>query len=347
MIRTHQVVALLVGLAVAAPAAAAPVRKPPAKKAPAKKGAKSTAAEEAALERSLGAGTEEAAPPAATAAPSKGAGKGPKKVVPPVSLDEPSVTDGPKKQAAPEAESTADAAWHGIDVQLGVGVFSRKLSYTDDIFKALRPYSLPLGPALSLRASVLPLAVGKDLHIGAYLRGDMAIGIESKNPAGQAFRSSAGVAEIALAAQMRMDDLSLGLRLGYGTQWFSAESVTGSRGETIDPGIPSVNHTYLMGTLTAAYAVAPAFELNGAFTYLAGQGAGALSSVDWFPNASSSGFDVQVGGIYKMSPLVGLGVDANYRRIALNMNSVPGNSKVAGGATDDTPGARLFLNLHW
>ncbi len=320
MSRIPYALALLAAIGVSVPASAAPIRKAPAKKVPGKGKGKGTAAEEAALEKSLEAGAEEPAP------------------VRPKKLSE--------SKAADEDASDSAMGWHGIDVQVGVGVFSRKLSYNEDLFKALRPYSLPLGPALSLRASLLPLSVGKTLHIGAYVRGDIAVGIESKNPAGQAFASSAGVFEGAVAAQLQVDALALGLRVGYGTQWFSAESIAGAR-ETIDPGIPSVKHTYLLATVTGAYAATSTLEVNGAFSYLAGQGAGALSSDAWFPRATSRGFDVQLGAIYNISPSIGLGVEANYRRIALSMNSVPGDKKVAGGATDDTPGARIFLNLRW
>lgn len=310
-------------LCASAPAMAAP-KKVPAKKAPAKGKAKSTAAEEANLEASLDPGA------AAPVAPPR----------------------GPKHVAQESGAGGAEAvdldvpAWHGLDVQLGFGVFARKLSYTDDLYKSLRPYSLPLGPVASLRANVLPLAVGESLRLGAYLRGDLAFGIESKNPAGQAFASSAGVAELALAGQMQFDALSVGLRLGYGTQWFSAESIDGATA-TIDPGIPSVKHTYLFGTVTGAYAVSPELDLTGALGYLSGQGAGALSSDAWFPHATSRGVDAQVGVVYKLSPSLALGAEGSYRRIAFSMNSVPGDAKVAGGATDDTPGGRAFVQLHW
>lgn len=332
-------------LSLAAPAMAAPKKKPAAAakakgKGKGKAKGPDTSAEEASLEADTDLGTATpGAPekPAAGAKAAEGKAVGPRRTKPP---------ETPKGEEPPAVVDLDKPVWNGVDASLGFGVFSRQLKYTDDIFRALRPYDLPLGPVVSLRASALPLKVGDKLRVGAYLRGDLALGLESKNPDGQKFSSSAGVFEVALATRYEMDALALGLRAGYGSQWFSAEAVTGST-STIEPGIPSVSHGYLFATLTGEYAVAPTFLLNGGFTYLGGLGNGDMSSDKWFPHATSNGFDVQLGGQYKLSDQIGVGLELNYRRIALSMNSVPGDAKVAGGATDDTPGARLYANFHW
>lgn len=263
---------------------------------------------------------------------------------------------------APEGGDTGPRA---MELSIGMGGYSRNLSFNQDIQHKLRQYSLGLGPVLDLHGIVYPAAFSTGTfvaNIGVEGHIQQGFGVNSTTPDGSTFNTTVhdyygggrlrfvvgGVHEIAVMA-------------GGGEQAFAFVNGTDSAGMPVGhlADIPDTVYRYGRIGVDARFQVAPGVTLgvNGGYRYIFNRGGqiseGAETPYDpnaphFFPFLSVGGVDFNGSLAYMVTPSLELRVAVGIKRYFFNMNSTPADQtdptvKVAGGAVDQYVGGTVGL----
>ncbi|MCA9669579.1 MAG: hypothetical protein KC503_28485 [Myxococcales bacterium] len=226
-------------------------------------------------------------------------------------------------------------------LELGAGAefFSRNLRYNDDLFGAMRPYELPLSPAVAAHVDWYPAAHFKRgfiSHIGISAAFRYAIGISSDTSTGAAFPTSSFMVRAGLIARIPGPRYLVYLTAGWGMESFSIDDGDGES----KPEIPSVSYQFVRLGGGGRIRVWRRLWLLGSLAYLLVVSQGEIASETYFPRAKAGGFEGKIElayGIWR-----GLMVRGGFslRRYFLSMNPEPGDRNVAGGAIDQ------FINFN-
>ncbi len=241
-----------------------------------------------------------------------------------------------------------------LDIALYGRVFSRKLTYNDDLFGLLRGYSLALGPAFGINGSWFPAAhFTKNFaaHIGIDGMFERAFAIDSRRRRPDAVPGE-GDAEI---FPTRSQTWYVGLRGRYpvGDHFFSAFGGFGGHDFVVQPSgpsvpgtdntpqIPKVNYRYVRLGLSARLAVAGGLyvAVRGAYRILTSLGG--IGDTIWFPRASAGAADAEFEVGYRVFDGLEIRVSVDWRRYWYTMNPVLGDAWIAGGAVDQYFGGTL------
>ncbi len=280
--------------------------------------------------------------PVATAPPPK---KGKTTPPPPSEPPPPTEPPPPAEKPKPPPPAAADDSESPQALNLGVGMkwASRRLFYTDDIFKALSKYSLPVGPSIQAELDVFPAAFftkGVPAHIGLSLGFSYMLGVSSVASDGSRYSTSALRFRAALMGRIPFGPLELRPHFGWSLQNFNIAN--GAAGAA-KPNIPNVSYSNLRAGLGVKVNLIGPLAVNFGFAYQAPLSVGEISSTRYFPRLKAGGLDANGGISLSFFKRVELRLGVEYIRYWYSMNPEPGDQSVAGGALDDSFGGGFIL----
>jgi len=235
-----------------------------------------------------------------------------------------------------------------MTVAAGLRMFNRSYGYTDDLFGALRAYSLGIGPAASLALHWYPLAHvmdGPAADLGLDLRGETALFLLSKDSAGNEFPTSHTAWYAGLRWRIRSDPVVVTGVLGYGVRSYRIEAISV---DVPAPEVPDVDYGTVRigaeGRLSVLEGLL-AFELHAA--YLALLDTGQLAADEWFPRSSGGGLELGLIAGLRFAEDFELRAGVDLRRYFLSMNPEPGDPRIAGGALDQYIAGTVAISWTW
>jgi hypothetical protein len=232
-------------------------------------------------------------------------------------------------ESSRSASATNPRAGSLVIVQPSMQAASRHFAYTDRLTGTLRPYDLTVAPRAAIEAEVYPLA-HSDIPMarGLGLTGDYARAFALGSDAGG---TSVGTQwqsfDVGLRERIALGSATLvGLAVGYGGIDFTFAT------PPFSAVLPSAN--YRFGRFGADVRLkVGVFSFFGGASYLSVMSTGAMGEA--FPRETVGGLEASLGAAWLMSPHFELSVGAGYSRFFYNMNPVPGDANVAGGAVDE------------
>ena len=212
-------------------------------------------------------------------------------------------------------------------------LFSRALSYNDDIFGELRPYDVVGAPAVGLSATWFPAAAFTDewyRHIGLDIAGQYAFALSSQNADGETFPTSALQWDVGAYGRLPLGRHEIGLLLGVGGESFVIDDTASG----VSPEVPGVSYVNARVGGRVRVFVTDGISVRAEGGYRFVFGAGAITDAEWFPRASIGAADAQVGVSYELA--YGFYADVGFamRRYFYSFNPEPGDPWIAGGAAD-------------
>lgn len=256
---------------------------------------------------------------------------------------------------APSDEADAPAvAKSPLDVNLAVGFLNLSLTYNEPVtdrfgFQLLERPTTPL----TVRA-------GGHLYPGAWFTDGVAADV---GLALRYYRGIGGSIEVlGTPYDLDLSELQVGLRLripigetelGLGVGWgqtaavMAGDNLPFSNNPALDdPGLfPDTVYTFLRAGVDLRQPLTDELSLTAGFGVRlpdVGDEAGELGERSWFPRASASGMDAELGAMYELIPNLSITAGADLRVYGLKMHSQAGDvgiSSVAGGASDRYLGA--------
>ena len=231
-----------------------------------------------------------------------------------------------------------------LDAGAGMRIFSRNLSYTDDINNSLRGYEVFPAFAVSVALDWFPGAHFTDsalAHFGLTGSFDTTLGLSSSTESGTAdFPTSMTAFSIGAIGRIPIDDLHLLIDFTYGSQRFEIEDADAL---TPRPDIANVNYGFLRAGVGARYALSDRFALLGKFGYRFVMSSGEIGEQDYFPRVSIGALDLDLGAGFRIWKGLEARASLYMQRYFMSMNSEPGDMRVAGGATDQYFGINLGI----
>jgi hypothetical protein len=138
---------------------------------------------------------------------------------------------------------------------------------------------------------------------------------------------------VGLRGRIHIDQTELGLLLGWGQTKVVVEGN--------DPGhFPDAVYSYLRFGFDAQQPLTDELSIIGGLALRLpdiGKEQGELGEQRWFPHATATGMDVELGVMYELLPKLSLTAGVDVRAYGLSMHSTSadlGVSAIAGGATD-------------
>ena len=241
-----------------------------------------------------------------------------------------------RDEAPEEAADGDESAGEGVApfvFSAGVAVTNRTLTYTDDLFAQLRPYTLPAGPFLRLGMEWFP---GAHFDSGAFAgfsvgaRGEVGLGITSVDGNGTSFPTEVWSIAVDLRYRIPVDPVRLWLEAGYETLTFAMHDADELSPR---PQIPNVQYHSLRAGAGFRVDVGLGLFLDVFGAYVQPLAAGEILSDDWFHRGDVMGFDGAAGFGLRVDD-VEMAARFAMRRFWYSMNSEPGDARVAGGAVD-------------
>ncbi|MEQ8983100.1 MAG: hypothetical protein RL846_34475, partial [Deltaproteobacteria bacterium] len=292
---------------------------------------------ERALERLLpqtGVPAEEVAAPVVVAPPPTPPAAPPPSVAStPSALSSSSEASTTAKTEVPEGpREPASMSTSPIVARLDFRLFSRSLSYNDDIFGELRPYEVVGAPAIGGQITwFIPALFTNDWyrHFALDLSGQYALGLSSQNASGAVFDTSAITIDAGGYARLPLGRHEIGALVGMGVDTFSIADADGVSAE-----VPGVTYVTARFGGRVRFFVTDEISVRAEGAYRLVLGAGEIRDDEWFPRASVGSADAQLGVSYDLG--YGFYADAGFamRRFFYSFNPEPGDPWIAGGAAD-------------
>lgn len=253
-------------------------------------------------------------------------------------------------EATPEEQedSQPTAAANALDINFGARFGTRNFAYNDPL-PGLRKYGMSLSPNLRLQLRWYPVAHfsgGWMSNIGLDLRGEMLVGVTSKNRAGQKFETSAHSIGVGVRGRLPFRTLELGAVLGYGVHAFSLEGTSKA-----DPDVPDAGYGFLRAGLDMRWAFFEPLYLGVQAAYLLGLSHGEIESRQWFPHTSGDGVEADIAFGMSFSKILGVEAAFSLQRYFMSFDPQPrdpgvrGPGRVAGGAIDQYVSGRVAMVL--
>ena len=247
-----------------------------------------------------------------------------------------------RNDAAPSAEGPRTKG-EQIRASIGLGSPYRNLAYNDIVTQQLGDYTLTGAPLLDLRVAYHPAAYMTDgwaSWLGLDVRAQMALGIRTVDSAGNEYKSKYDNYHVGALARIPAGKDFVRGYAGYGIQRFSQESKTkGIRSPT-----PNVDYRFLRAGLGGDFTFSDkiAFGMDAAWLQMLSVG----QIGEWFPRANAAGVEFNMDMTYAVNERFYARLFGGYQRVFFDFNSKPGDTKVAGGATDNYVTAGLGAGVH-
>ena len=229
----------------------------------------------------------------------------------------------------PVEASTGAGARPFLEISVGSRVFSRSMAFAQNV-NGLAGYHLDHGTGLVAEMALHPFGASAATAntwaagLGVYGTVNLAVGLGTQVDASGASSSTDAYGyEAGLRYRIAAGIFDLLPRGSYLVDSFV------TRGDQS----PNVHYQVLRVGLATRAALSARFSLRASLDYLHVLSAGALTSTT-FPRASANGVDVALGAGYEIGKTFELQASAALRRYGFDMRSQPGDSVVAGGASD-------------
>jgi len=259
--------------------------------------------------------------------------------------DGPTVITGDDRPVHEETERKASAgpAVNPPSLSLGLRLFKRTLSFSQDVLGNLPSYELPTAFSMNAGFSWFPIS-DMTQSVGGRLGlvGDFnyAPGVVSATEAVEEISTEAW----GMRAGVRFDWISGGhsvsAGLGFGRDDFNIE-------DTTLKVVPGVSYEYLEFQLSGRISLIGPVNAVMDLGYQHLLSLGEIGSHVYFPNATGRGFSVVAGLCFEVVSSLEVRTTFEYQRYGLKMNSEKGASFVAGGALDERMGGMLSLAYHF
>jgi hypothetical protein len=255
---------------------------------------------------------------------------------------------GDGEEVVPEEseESQPSAAANALDINLGARFGTRNFVYNDPL-PGLRKYGMSVSPNLRLAVRWYPVAHfngGALSNVGLDLRGEVLVGVTSKNRAGQMFETSAHSFGIGVRGRIPFRTFEVGGVLGYGVHAFSLQGTSKA-----DPDVPNATYGFLRGGLDARWQFFEPLYLSVQAAYLLGLSHGQIEDQVWFPHTSGGGVEAEIAFGAAISRLIGVEAALGLQRYFMSFDPLPNDlgvrdeGRVAGGAVDQYVSGRVAM----
>jgi hypothetical protein len=245
-----------------------------------------------------------------------------------------------------EEESHPSLAVNALDINLGARFGTRDFVYNDPL-PGLRKYGMSVSPNLRLAVRWYPVAHFNDSalsNIGLDVRGEMLVGVTSKNRAGQKFETSAHNLGIGVRGRLPFRSAEFGAVIGYGVHAFSLDSTSKA-----SPDVPNATYGFLRLGLDARWLFFDPLYLSVQAAYLLGLSHGQIEDQVWFPHTSGDGVEADFAVGYAFTKLIGIEAAFGLQRYFMTFDPQPNDrgvrneGRVAGGAVDQYVSGRLAM----
>jgi hypothetical protein len=255
-----------------------------------------------------------------------------------------------KKAPEPEAEGGAAVGPRALDLSVGIGGFSRSLTYNQSIYPTLREYKLTLGPAAHFRAIVYPAAFATSgflANLGLEADIEQAFGVTSSvaaNPMSPTYPNGATFGTVihdfygGARVRVMLGPHEIAIRAGGGEHAFSFREGTDPNGNPVARAglsIPDTIYQYFRIGLDSRFELPGGMTagLSGAYrvvTNHAGQisigplfdpKTGELTEMGIFPYLTVGGVDFGAMLGYHITPSIEARASFDLRRYFYKMNS--------------------------
>jgi hypothetical protein len=234
-----------------------------------------------------------------------------------------------------------------LEINLAMAVLNRSLRFNQPVSAGLSDYSLGAAPVANMGMRLYPGAFfseGWPSYIGLDVGAQLGFGVETQNTDGTRFPTkydaySAGlIGRYPFGAGHDVHALA-----GYGVQRFQVSDST--EGEAAP--VPDVDYR------AARFGAGGKLRMNSrlAFgldaTWLMINSFGELGAAEWFPGITGSGVQGELFADLSMWKTLCARAGVSYQREFFSFNSKPGDTRVAGGASDDYLYASLGLGYSY
>lgn len=235
-------------------------------------------------------------------------------------------------QASSEASEASSAS--ALEFGVGARALFRNLAWTADAKASqLGPYKLTPGPETGLWLEFYPAALGTSgfaSNIGLFGSFNFGFGVSTTLANGKdaptKFRDFQGGLKVRIPLGTFVPNVSV----AYGQQLFEVAPT----GQPTD--LPQVAYSFIRPALGTRVLLTPSVALDASAGYLMvldpGSGANHVRAANFFPNATSLGFDVSASVAFKLTGAIGVRAGAELRQYVLNMNDK--STPTVGGAVD-------------
>ncbi|MBL8680308.1 MAG: hypothetical protein JNK05_14120 [Myxococcales bacterium] len=210
---------------------------------------------------------------------------------------------------------------------------------------SLRPYNLPIAPAINASVEWYPgahVSRGVASMFGLVADGGFTFIFSSPDSQGRAYPTLAYNASAGLRTRLwLLDRIDVGLLLGFAMQNFSIDRSAVALAPA--EGISSTTYLGLRAGITGRAQVIPRLAITAGSTFQYVLSSGELTSSAFFPRATVMAVDWSLGAAFKLTPSLELRASADWRRYFASMNPMPGDPYVAGGAVDDNYGLTVSI----
>jgi hypothetical protein len=238
---------------------------------------------------------------------------------------------------------SAGAGWTGLDASFGLHLYSRKFTYNNATADG-GSFS-PVGDQQEYDLTVAPaIALGLDYfftpNVGLTVGGEWTPPVlVSKDANGVTYSTASYMAGGGVKGKFGLGPIELLPSLTGHIHRFSVDPKNPEAGTA--PRVAPVQYSIARPGLGARVSIG-SFALIAGAGYLFVLNPGGIKA-DYFPNAKAQGVDGFAGAAFGLPFLRGLEarVTLDFRRYVFAMNSVTGDERITGGATDQYLGANL------
>ncbi len=236
-----------------------------------------------------------------------------------------------------EAASPRDSQRPALDIAAGAALFTRNFTYKDDLNQSLQGYSLGAAVAPAVELTWAPLFGGRVYFTGHIA---MSVGLQSQAQDGTSYPTKALVWGAGLGYRFLIGEKShLGLEARFERQTFTISGTASSP----RPDIPDVGYSALAAGVDFRFSLFGPVSFLGGAAYRHLFAVGEIGSAAWFPRQSSMGLDANVGFGIELGRSFEIRLMGAVQRYGFTFNPEPGDSHVAGGATDTYLSGGLWL----
>jgi len=261
---------------------------------------------------------------------------------PPKPAPAPPSTPAERTPSSSSTESRREGAIL-LDASLGAASLLRLLRYSDDLFGALREYTLPASALGALHVEAWPAARrgGALSHLGLTASAEQSFLLKSGPKNGPSFSTNSQRITLGLAGRLPVRSAELTLSAAYGWQDFSI----GGEDDPARPDIPNVTYRFLRAGAGLRMEVKPRLAVLASAAYLHVLDSGHIATSDYFPRLTVAGVEAGAGAAWQFSAPWEVRAGVDYRRYFFSMHPEPGDPFIAGGALDHYVVATLALGL--
>ncbi|KPK14588.1 MAG: hypothetical protein AMJ62_12855 [Myxococcales bacterium SG8_38] len=270
---------------------------------------------------------------------------------PPPPAEEPVAKQAEPEEARVKPREERPAA---VDIEVAFRMVHRNLQYNDDIYNALRDYTLELGPGMGLKFQYYPGAhftAGVGAQFGIDFEWESLFKFESTRADGQTFPTESQQFLVGLRWRYPTGRWEPSVALDYGVHTFEI-GVSGPpvAGEDNTSGVPGVRYQFvrLAGGFRVGIGAKERFIVGASIGFRGVFSLGGIESSIWFPEAKGNGMDAMLMIGFALPKGFEIRLGGDYRRYWLDLNPVPPDPPyVAGGALDQYWGGSAGVAWRW